>query len=397
MDPKAILREIELAVQTPIIHGKSLLFIDEIQAIPEAIQSLRYFFEEMPALPIIAAGSLLEFALEKKSFTMPVGRVEYLYLGPMSIEEFLDACGEGALLSEMNEYHPDSPFSTAAHERLCALTRDYFFVGGFPAAVLEYSKRRSIAAVVNVHDSILETYRDDFGKYASGKELDRLQRLFDALPGTAMGGKFRYVDVLPNEQPREVRSALMLLAKAGVAALVHHTSCSGLPLAAGANDKIFKLLMLDVGMLHAALGVHDIPASELQKRNLLTEGKAAEQFIGQHLLYSGDPHRRPMLHYWLREGRSANAEVDFVISHEGRFIPAEVKSGHAGTLRSLHQFIAEKDVPFALRFDLNLPSIQDIAVTISTATGPCKVAYRLLSLPHYLVGQTHRLIASAIG
>jgi hypothetical protein len=397
MDPTAIRREIEITLGTQIADQKTLLFIDEIQAIPEAIQSLRYFYEEMPDLPLVAAGSLLEFALQKKSFSMPVGRVEYLYIGPMSFEEFLDACGEDVLLSELRGYRMGSAFSAAAHERLCALTRDYYFVGGLPAAVLEYSKQRSTAAVVAVHDSILETYRDDFGKYATGKEVDRLQRLFDALSGAVTGGKFRYVNALPEEQPREVRSALMMLAKAGVATLVHHASCSGLPLAAGTNDRIFKLLMLDVGLLHASLGVHDIPASVLQQRNLLTEGRAAEQFIGQHLLYCGTPHRRPTLHYWLREGRSSNAEVDFVLTDQGRIIPVEVKSGRAGALRSLHQFVAEKAAGFALRFDLNPPSVQDIAVTVSTESGAQQIAYRLLSLPHYMVGQALRVFGETFG
>jgi predicted AAA+ superfamily ATPase len=391
LSPESIIREVESISGKPVSAGHPLLFIDEIQAIPEAIQSLRYLYEKMPQIAVIAAGSLLEFALEKKSFSMPVGRIEYLYLGPMSFEEFLTASAQTSLLELIRAHSLDKPFPVSGHEKLKLLFRDYLFCGGMPAAVDRYIQASSLLSAFPIHSSLLETYRDDFGKYASGSDLERIQRIFEQIP-QAVGQKFKYADFLLHEQPRAVRHALSLLVKAGVATQVYHSSCSGLPLSAGKNERIFKVLALDIGLMNSANGASDIPPSGLLNQSLATEGRMAEQFIGQHLLYLGDTSRKPYLFYWLREGRSSNAEVDFVIQHKGAIVPVEVKAGKSGSLRSIHQFIAEKKVPLALRFDLNPPSIQHVTHAVNRAEGPAEISFDLLNLPLYFVEQTHRLL-----
>jgi hypothetical protein len=393
MDANTILHEAEvLCAKVPFDPQNSILFLDEIQAVPEAIAALRYFYEERPDVPVIAAGSLLEFALEKATFSMPVGRIEYLYIYPMTFEEFLSARKETVLLDEMRSYVPGKPFSTTGHDKLLLLLRDYFFVGGMPQAIKEYTEKSSVSAAFPVHGSILETYRDDFGKYASGRELDILQRMFDALSGQ-VGKKFKYVNVLAHERPRDIKNALMLLAKAGLVTQVFHATCSGLPLAAGADDRIFKILMLDIGLLNAATGSYSIPPSQLLEKALATEGKIAEQVVGQHLLSNGISSRRSSLFYWLREGKTSNAEVDYVIQEGEMIVPVEVKAGKSGSLRSIHQFVAEKNNSLALRFDLNPPSDLEVETTIAKGVEKKTIHFKLISLPIYMVGQSSRILS----
>jgi uncharacterized protein len=397
MDVNSILHEAEvLCANQPFDPKNSILFLDEIQAVPEAIPALRYFYEERPDVPVIAAGSLLEFALEKANFSMPVGRIEYLYIYPMTFEEFLSARKETVLLEEMRSFVPGIPFSAAAHERLLLLLRDYFFVGGMPQAVKEYIAQSNVSAAFPVHGSILETYRDDFGKYASSRDLDRMQRMFDALPGQVTN-KFKYVKVLAHEQPRDVKTALLLLAKAGLVTQVFHTSCSGLPLATGTDDRIFKILMLDVGLLNASMGTYAIPPSQLLAKAIATEGRIAEQVVGQHLLHFGNTSRRPFLYYWVREGKTSNAEVDYIIQQGGMIIPVEVKAGKSGSLRSLHQFIAEKNSSLALRFDLNPPSDLEVEHSIAIGAERKTIRFKLLSLPIYMVGESARILSLPLG
>jgi uncharacterized protein len=394
MDVTLIIREVEIVTKkAPFDPGKCILFLDEIQAIPAAIQALRYFYKQRPDIPVVAAGSLLEFALQTQSFSMPVGRVDYLHMGPMTFEEFLEACGEQRLLNEINSFELNVPtsFSEAAHESLNQHLRNFLFIGGMPEAVNEFIRTQSIAGAFPVHASIVETYRDDFGKYASAHELDRLQRLFDALPGLT-GGKFKYVKALAHEQPRDIKSALMLLVKAGIAIPIFHSSYSGLPLTAGINEKIFKIILVDIGLFNAVQGIQGIPPSVLLEKIMSTEGKIAEQFIGQHLIHLDDPARRPALFYWVREGRTTNAEVDFIVSRNGLIIPVEIKAGKSGSLRSLHQFVLEKKSPLALRFDLNPPSVQTVSHMAQTPNGASSISFKLLSLPLYMIGQCKRLL-----
>lgn len=394
MDVPAILKEIEIITgHTSIDPQECILFLDEIQAIPAALSSLRYFYEELPDLPVIAAGSLLEFTLQKETFSMPVGRVEYFYLGPMTFEEFLDAQGETRLLQELAGYSIDTraPFPSAAHEKLCAHLRTYYFVGGMPEAVAEFLHTKNFGNAGRIHTSIIETYRDDFGKYASARELERLQRLFDALPGLC-GGKFKWVKALADEQPREVRAVLGLLVKAGLVTQIFHSSCTGLPLASGINEKIFKIMMVDIGLLNAGTGTQSLPQNLLLETALATEGTIAEQFVCQHLLQQEDPARRPAAYFWTRDGKTSNAEVDFVVVRGGKIIPVEVKSGKSGSLRSLHQFIAAHNTPVALRFDLNPPSAHLIEHKVPTPSGQRSIRFKLISLPLYMVEQAHRFI-----
>jgi len=390
-DTTKILRELEfICGKGPVTGRGNLLFLDEIQAIPAAIQTLRYFYEDLPDLPVIAAGSLLEFALSESSFSMPVGRIEYLFLCPMTFEEFLEAMKEKQLLDLLRDFKPQELFPMSAHERLLDLQRLFLLIGGMPEAVKQYIQTRDLRRVFDVHASIVETYRDDFSKYARHADLLRLHKVFDYVP-FATGEKFKYVRVDSQDQAKSLSRAVDLLSKAQVIMKAIHTNASGAPLRATMDNRTFKPFFLDCGLMNFICGVHEIPLMDLKKREFINEGKLAEQFIAQHIAFLGKSNIRPCLTYWLRESRSKNAEVDFIVQLDQWIVPVEVKSGKSGTLRSLLQFAYQKQTTRAIRFDLNPPGFQHVSHSIRQANHTASVEFDLLSLPLYLVEEMPRI------
>lgn len=385
MDPGRILKEIELTIHTgPITNINTLLFFDEIQAVPDAIAALRYFYEERPDLPVVAAGSLLEFTLADHTFSMPVGRLEYYFLGPMTFGEFLSAQGHDDLENYLRTYRTPADASQSAHEQLIGHLRDFLFTGGMPEAVQSFARDNDPFKVREIHLSILNTYRDDFSKYAAKNELERLRRVFDYIPA-AISRKFIHAQVNREWKAKDVRSAVDLLTQAGVIHRVHHVSGVGIPLGASIRDTIFKPLFLDVGLMNTACGSAPQTLEQIQSQRFIHEGPIAEQFIGQHLLYGTSTQSKPALFYWLREGKGANAEVDYVLQVGISVVPIEVKSGASGTLRSLYQFIASYGTPLAVRFDMNPPATQRIEQgTVITAQGKKEISFSLMSLPLYM-------------
>ncbi len=384
-----ILKELQ-AITMKKLTENSLLFLDEIQATPYAIACLRYFREDCPEIPVIAAGSLLEFALAEHSFSMPVGRIEYGHLGPMTFKEFLEVVSPG-LVAYLEKMSTDEPLPASAHRRLTDKQREYLFVGGMPEAVQVYLDSRSFEAVKEVHRSICDTYLDDFSKYAQRKEWVLLQQTFRSLPRT-IGKKVVYKNISAHDKAANVRHAAELLMKARVCHGVFASKCSGLPLQAETNSKIFKPLFLDVGLVNHLTGVDWLTIGSLSERALVSEGAWAEQFIGQHLFHSGDMKKTPGLNYWLRETSNSNAEVDYVISRGNLIVPIEVKAGKSGSLKSLHQFVHRKKSELAVRFDLNPPSLQEVRTKVRTKDDVQDTEFNLLSLPLYAVEEMIGLI-----
>ncbi|MGL1937389.1 MAG: AAA family ATPase [Fibrobacterales bacterium] len=381
MDTPYILQELELVIgKGSIRSSKGILFIDEIQSLPEAITFLRYVYEEYPDIAVIAAGSLLEFSLSQSEFSMPVGRVHYLWLGPMTFNEFLIANSHADLLKYKRDHDLSTPFSPTVHNRLVKHLREFYLVGGMPESISDFVEQQHISQEFSALDSIIYSYRDDFSKYAKGASFTRVQKVFDYLC-TGIGQKLKYVNVSKEDKSKDINYAFHLLQMAQVLNLVHHTSSNSLPLAGEKNEKVIKPFTLDIGLFHFMSGIKNISIDSM----LNTQGVASEQFIAQHLLYLNGIHKKPELYYWLRESKSANAEIDFIISIENTIVPVEVKSQKSGSLKSLHQFCYEKKCSFAIRFDLNPPTLQNVDVTIHTKEGLQKVTYTLLSLPLYMV------------
>ena len=389
LDVARITRELE-AVGGVRLAG-SILFLDEVQAAPHALQALRYLYEDRPELPVLAAGSLLEFTLADHPFSMPVGRIEYLHLGPMSYSEFLNATDPVAA-EQLAALDLEAPLAEAAHRRQLRRCREYLLVGGLPEAVLAHGETAgSPLEVAAVHRSIAETYQDDFTKYAGGSQLVRLQRLFRSIPGS-VGRKVAYHTLDADSRSGDVRDAVELLVKARICHRVIHSHCSGLPLGADIDHRTYKLLFMDVGLMNHVCGVDGPTVDAMDDTRLVNESSIAEQYVGQELAAIGGGERRPDLHYWLRQARKGNAEVDYVISRGDWIIPIKVKAGRSGSMKSLLQFAHEKQPPLAVRFDTNPPSLHTIRHTIRTADGLQPVTVKLLSLPLYAVDALPRLI-----
>ena len=340
-DPARILALLKLLTGKTAAAGTHLLFLDEIQAAPEVLAALRYFHEEMPELHVLAAGSLLEFALAQTRFPMPVGRVEYMHLGPLHFEDFVIAMGEAELADFLRGLSlpggKQHALPAALHRKCLDLLRRYWVVGGLPEAVAAFVRSSGgvdFESAARVLESVVATYRDDFGKY--GQSRDRIRMVFDKLPHL-VARKFRYVGVSREHRAADIGAALEHLCMARVACKVFRTAANGVPLAAEINERFFKCLHVDVGLLCAALGLDLLDLERQGDPTLVNRGAVAEQFVGQHLLYSEAPYRTPALHYRARETRNAAAEIDYVIAVGSRVVPVEVKAGATGSLRSLHQ------------------------------------------------------------
>ena len=383
-----ILRMLALDSNAQIRPGSTLLFIDEIQRTPEVIAFLRYFYELKPELHVIAAGSLLEFTLSDHDFSMPVGRVEYLFLGPLDFDEFLEALGEDRFLSFLRSCEPNDRIPSSIHQSLLRLLKRFCIVGGMPSAVREFRNGDDYKLAHMEQQSILRTYQDDFAKYREKIHYRRLQTVFTRIPNM-VGKKLKYVNINRHERAKDLADCIEMLEMARVIYRVKHSSGNGVPLEAESNRKSFKPLFPDVGLMSAALGMNPLEISLADDLLPLFNGAIAEQFAGQQLLYRRKPYHLPELHYWRREKRGASAEIDYLIAHGSLIVPIEIKAGKTGSLKSLHVFAAEKGSDFAVRFNMGQPSKASIRPSIPTEN---QTPYTLVSLPLYMIGETSRFI-----
>lgn len=390
-NPHQILQNLEIFFEQPITPSKSLLFLDEIQAQPEVLAKLRWFAEDLPELPVTAAGSLLEFVLGEHEFSMPVGRINYYHLEPLSFTEFLLAQEKHALINFLASYQLNQAFPEAVHQKLKNDFAEYLFVGGLPAACASWVRHQSISKVNQIHHDLLATYRDDFAKYSRRLPIARLDEILNAVP-LQLGCKFVYRRVNAEVQTEGLKKALQLLTRARLCHKVHASSANGVPLGAEVNEKFFKVISLDVGLVSAALGLNLADLKNLQSFELINQGGIAEQVAGQ-LLRTIEPfYSEPRLFYWLREKSGSEAEIDYLLQHHNQIIPIEIKSGEKGRLKSLHLFMAEKGFKAAVRINMNLPEFK--AISVKTQTGE-QADYWLLSLPLYMTEEVHRLLENS--
>lgn len=362
LEPKKIIETLSVLFKSDIIPGKTLLFLDEIQECPNAISSLRYFYEQMPELHVIGAGSLLEFAISQENFRMPVGRVQYLYMKPLSFLEFLDTIGENRTRKIIETSTWDNLPSPAIHEHLISLIKKYSIIGGMPAVVSDYASTNNLDKCFQIQTIINQTYRDDFGKYASKVKHKYLEKIFFAVP-KMVGRKFKYSHVDNNMQSRDLKEALELLEKAGVVYRIKQTGGGGIPLEANASESHFKATFLDIGLMQNICGLSsDILLSPDENFIKVNEGSVAEQFTAQELLAYRDCYTTPKLYYWAREARNSSAEIDYIIPISSSAFPIEVKSGKTGTLRSMHIYLEKYHLSTGVRisqlyFNKTLPIV----------------------------------------
>lgn len=387
-DPRAVLRSLELTVGQALDPRSTLLFLDEIQAMPEVLANLRWFAEELPALPVIATGSLLDFVLADHSFSMPVGRITYLHLEPMTFEEFLQATGEEELLKEIRRWTIEDALPEVAHARLSQHFRDFMLVGGMPGVVQQWIAGGSMLECAQLQQSLLGTYRDDFSRYSRRVPIERIGRVMDSIP-RMLGQPFKYSRVADGERTTAIREALELLCRARLATRVQAATGMGLPLGGDIRERVFKVIFLDSGLACAGLGLTLQRATDLAGLVLVNEGGLAEQAVGQVLRASLPHFSERELYFWSTDRKGAVAEVDYLVQHGTRIVPVEVKAGTTGSLKSLHHFMALRDLKLAVRVNADRPSL--VAVDVKTTEGAA-VKYQLLSLPFYLAGQLYRLL-----
>lgn len=387
-EPRQTLLNLSAQFDVEIDIHNTILFLDEIQATPEIIAKLRWFAEDMPQLPVIAAGSLLEFVLEDHSFSMPVGRIGYMHLEPLSFEEFLIASGKPHLVSYLKQFRWGQEIPLAIHENLTGMFKEYLCVGGMPAAVSSWISKRSLQEVSKIQHDLIATYRDDIAKYRGKIAPERLEEVLLAIP-KHLGEKFVYTKVNPHVQIAPIKKALELLYKAKVCHRVTGCGGNGIPLGADLLEKYLKVLLLDVGLFTAALGLSYDQIHMADEIVLINKGGVAEQVVGQMLRTIFPPYMEPELYYWHREEKGSSAEVDYLIQHQNEVVPIEVKAGTTGTLKSLHLFMGIKQLKKAVRLNSATPNLLDIE---TTALDGKAHNYRLYSIPLYLVGELHRLL-----
>lgn len=347
LTPDRIIRELSLALKVEIIPGKTLLFLDEIQLAPQAIIALRYFYEERPELHVIAAGSLLEFAIEKVG--VPVGRVQFFHLYPMNWIEFLKATGNDMVLKTILDPHSLQTMSSFIHEHILSLLRDYLVIGGMPEAVAQWAKTKDPLVCGQIHQSILQTYRQDFHKYAKSHQIKYVELMFDEAI-RQLGDSFKFSKIQGEYRKRELAPALELLKKANLVHYVRRSNGQGLPLGGTVSSDVFKLIFLDVGLTQSALGLDIADWFLNSATSFINKGKLIEAFVGQELLTYADPMQSDILYYWQRNKKGSEAEVDYLVQMQGKVIPIEVKSGNSGHLKSLHLFLNEHtETPFGLK------------------------------------------------
>lgn len=376
-DVQRIVRLTEGILRKKIRPGKTLLFLDEIQMCPKAISALRYFYEDMPELHVIATGSLLEFVFrEIKDFG--VGRIRNVFIYPFSFSEFAKAVGDEILLEHMHEATFDKPLSGLEHALLLDLMKTYVIVGGMPAAVGAYAKTRSYLDVSHIHADIMTSLKADFGKYDDKVPAERIRNAFASVI-VQTGGKFIYTNSDLELSYKHAKEATDLLELSKLAVRIMSCHANGIPLGGDINPKSNKFILLDTGLyLHECkLDISDLIA--LSAVEFISRGKLAEMLVGLELLKSGDPFTDTELFYWHREATNSTAEVDYIMQYNGAILPIEVKSGTRGAMKSLHILMAEKGIRLGLRTSQeNLCVMGDVRI-----------------VPHYMIGDWKRLLADA--
>ena len=367
-----ILNAIYLQTNTPKTGKETLLFLDEIQESPKAIQQLRYFYEEVPELHVIAAGSLLEFSM-KQVASFPVGRVQQWVLHPLDFEEFLMAFNQKAAVDVLHQM----PIADYAHETLLRHFHQYAIIGGMPEVVKQLVIDNSMANLPEIFGNLWQAYSDDIEKYAQNiKNRNVIRYIMQAAAGEKDRISFASF-ATSNYGAREVREAFRSLDMARLIYTIFPTTSLQPPIIAEIKRKP-RLQFLDTGLLNYLFGIQGEMIG-INNLNDFFKGKIIQHLAMQELMAQfKSPLYRPM--FWVREKANSNAEVDMVFQSGKYIIPIEVKSGKQGRLRSLHQFMNKSSHPYAIRLLANHFSVESVKT-------PAGTPYFLMNLPYYLTSK----------
>ena len=355
----------------------TLLFIDEIQNSPQAVAMLRYFYEEVSGIDVVAAGSLLENLIDKH-ISFPVGRVEYMAVRPCSFNEFLGAIDEKGLKAAQRDVTLPAPL----HDKMLRLFNTYTLIGGMPEVVRSFAESWDIISLKYIYETLLTGYRDDVEKYSDTDSMrNTIRHILNA--GWIYAGQRITFEKFGNSlyRSRKMSEAFRTLEKTMLLELVYPMTSAVVPMAPEPKRSP-KLLWLDTGLVNYAGGIQKELANIRDISDAWT-GHIAEQIVGQELLDSDNlfSHKR---YFWVN-GTGSEAEVDFVIQFEDKIIPIEVKAGHNSRLRSLHQFMEKAPHDIAVRFWGNPFSIDEVVT-------PRGKRFRLFNLPYYYAGQINGIL-----
>ena len=356
-----VCEQLSVLTNTPIIAGETLLFLDEIQSCIPAISMLRYFYEKMPELHVIAAGSLLEFALaDIPSFG--VGRVRSIYMYPLSFIEFLMAQGENLLLEQLNKATVAIPLLEPVHQKLINQYKKFLIIGGMPEAVSIYVNSNDLLEVQRVLNDLLISVQADFAKYKSRVPSARLVEVFNAIAQQA-ATKFTYSYPNATLNNNQIKEAIELLKMAGLVYAVTHSAANGIPLGAEINPKKTKYLILDTGIFQRILGLNIADLLITDDFNVINKGHIAELHVGLELLKAESCYQKTDLYYWQRDAKNSQAEVDYVCQFNDSIVPIEVKAGTRGSMQSLYLFLKEKKLPRGFRISLeNFAGMEQVTI-----------------------------------
>ena len=348
--PQEICEQLALYYRTPIVAGETLLFFDEIQAYLPALSKLRYFYEKFPELHLIAAGSLLEFALEEIP-SFGVGRIRSVFMYPFAFDEFLQATGDKMLINAYRTATPQKPLSEPIHQQLVKKLKLFLIIGGMPEAVAEYAQTGDLLQCQMVLDDLLVTFRNDFAKYRKRIPALRIREVFESVAQQSEG-KFIYEKAAVGSSIVQIKQALELLILAGLVLPITHTASNGIPLGAESNPKHRRMILLDTGLFQRILSLDVSQILVTNDFKTINRGAIAEMFVGLELLKNASCYQPAQLYYWQREKKQSNAQVDFVVQQGENIIPIEVKSGTQGSMQSLRMFMEEKNSMKGIRTSL---------------------------------------------
>ena len=356
-DVHELTNRLSMYYNTPVIPGKTLLFIDEIQDSVDAIKSLWAFKEDFPDLHVVAAGSLLEFALKGLS-SFGVGRIRSLFVYPFSFDEFLVAEGKTAWVRAKQEANAEKPLLTLLYDDLVQHYRTFLMVGGMPASVAAWVTTHDYRECQAELDDIQLTYYDDFPKYADKVDPTLLRNTLQSVV-MQIGNKFTYSHVDGGYRAEDVKKALSLLCDAGIIKRVNHTAANGIPLGAEINDKYRKYIYLDSGLLLRILDMDLGGARQLTElvlagtaEDLVNKGGLAEIMLGWELVKYNNPRSQHELYYWENTAEGTKSEVDYIITRDLKVLPIECKAGVSGKMKSLYEFMRQKHLTDAIRCSL---------------------------------------------
>ena len=356
-DVHELTNSLSMFYNTPVIPGKTLLFIDEIQDSVDAIKSLWSFKEDFPELHVVAAGSLLEFTLKGLS-SFGVGRIRSLFVYPFSFDEFLVAEGKAAWVKAKQEANSERPLLTALYNDLVQHYRTFLMVGGMPASVAAWVTTHDYRQCQAELDDIQLAYYDDFPKYADKVDPTLLRNTLQSVV-MQIGEKFTYSHVVGGYRAEDVKKALGLLCDAGIIKRVSHTAANGLPLGAEINDKFRKYIYLDSGLLLRMLDMDLGGARQLTEliiagtaEDLVNKGGLTEIVLGWELVKYNNPRTQHDLYYWENTAEGTRSEVDYIIARNLKVLPIECKSGTSGKMKSLYEFMRQKHLSNAIRCSL---------------------------------------------